>query len=408
MPKRRRAGLWIAGVLAVTATGAGLFWATSTRSKSPTTVATTGETASASASTSAAGELTESSGLAEISAGLQNGDSKALLALQAKLTRADDEPREAIDGDEADVWLQTLVSLRSGFLKYAPPARVLAATLAVEILDNYGVDPAPSNWTEALKPLHDIYAAAFADADGNVRCAALEQSRRFWAWMPGRSMTPAEEDSLAEWKEAIHRPVVRCLASQDNFTRIAAIYSLGYLPIDAAAEPAIAYLEDSAPAVRRQVLISFTSRPALLSVDMLLSRLHDSDEAIRDAASAALKVRGLSQELIGLGGLMTSPRPDQRASVIALIKDRDDIDPVVWLLQLSRDDDESVRLHAIEALAQRDEQTAAIKRRIVEMAQSDASPQVREAAVKLMPSPEETTASLPPLPGSSLLNPKAN
>lgn len=405
MPKGRRAGLWVAGVLAVAATGSGLFWAVSTRSK-PSATATGGPTASTSAS--ATGELTGASALAQINKGLENGDPKALVALQAKLTRKDGEPREAVPGDEADAWLETLGALRSGFLKYAPPARILAATLAVEVLDNYGVDPAPSNWTEALKPLHDIYAAAFADADGNVRCAALEHSRRFWAWMPGRTMTPVEEDALADWKEAIHRPVVRCLASQDVFTRIAAIYTLGYLPIDAAAEPAIAYLGDPTPSVRRQVLISFTSRPTLLSIDMLLSRLHDSDEAIRDAASAALKVRGLSQELIGLGGLMTSPRADQRASVIALIKDRDDIDPVVWLLQLSQDEDESVRIHAVEALAGRKEQTAAIKRRIVEMARSDASAQVREAAGKLMPSPEETTASLPPLPGSSLLNPKAN
>lgn len=403
MPERRRAGLWIAGALAVTATGSGLFWAASTRSKPSATVATASGEAPA-----AAGELNESSGLAEINQGLQNGDPKALMALQGRLTRKDDEPREAVPADEAELWLETLGSLRSGFLKYAPPARVLATSLAVEAFDKFGVDPAPANWSEALKPLHDIFTAALADADGNVRCAALEHSHRFWAWMPGRSMTPVEEDALAGWKEAIHRPIVRCLANQDTFTRIAAIYSLGYLPIDAAAEPAMAYLEDSDPAVRRQVLISFTGRPDLLSIDMLLGRLHDSDEAIRDAAAAALKVRGLTQELIGLGGLMTSPRAEQRASVIALIKDRDDIDPVVWLLQLSRDDDESVRIHAVEALAARKEQTAAIKRRIVEMAQSDASAQVREAAVKLMPSPEETTASLPPLPGSSLLNPKAN
>jgi len=403
MPKRRRAGLWVAGALAAAATGSGLFWAVSTRPKPLATVATANGEAAATTS-----ELNESSELSAINQGLQNSDPKALVVLHHRLAGKEGEPRAGIPGDEADAWLETLGSLRSGFLNYEPPARVLATTLAVEILDKFGVDPAPANWSTALKPVHDIYAAAFADADGNVRYAALENSHRFWAWMPGRSMTPVEEDALAEWKEALHRPIVRCLANQDIPTRLAAIYTLGHLPIDAAAEPAIAYLEDATPAVRRQVLISFTGRPNLLTVDMLLSRLHDSDEAIRDAATAALKVRGLSQELIGLGGLMTSPRADQRASVIALIKDRDDIDPVVWLLQLSRDQDESVRIHAIEALAAREHQTATIKRRIVEMAQSDASEQVRQAASKLMPSPEETTAALPPLPGSSLLNPKAN
>lgn len=405
MPERRRAGLWVAGALAAAATGAGLFWAGSSRSKPSATAATTA------GATPAAVESGELNGLSELSAinkGLQDGNTKAVLALRDRLADKEGQPRAGVPADEADAWLQTFGALRSGFLNFEPPARVLATSLTVELLGKFGLDPAPANWAEALKPAHDIFAAAFADADGSVRYAALENSSRFWAWMPGRAMTPAEEDALAEWKEAIHRPIVRCLASQDIPTRLGAVYSLGYLPIDDAAAPAMAYLDDPIPAVRRQVLISFTSRPSLLTVDMLLTRLHDSDDAIRDAATAALKVRGLSQELIGLGGLMTSPRADQRASVIALIKDRDDIDPVVWLLQLSRDQDEAVRIHAIEALAAREHQTATIKRRIVEMAKSDASEQVRQAASKLMPSPEETTAALPPLPGSPLLNPKAN
>jgi HEAT repeat protein len=226
--------------------------------------------------------------------------------------------------------------------------------------------------------------------------------------MPGRSLTPAEEDALAAWKEGLHRPIVRCLASNDRDTKIAAINTLGYLPVDVAAAPAVAYLEDESADVRRQVLISFAGRPNILTVDMLLKRLHDADEGIRDASKSTLKVRGLSDELISLGGLLTSPKADQRASVIALVKDRTDIDPIVWLLQLSRDDDESVRLHAVEALAAHKPQTVTIKRRIIEMARSDASSRVSEAAGKLLTSPEETTAALPPLPGSSLLNPKAN
>ena len=141
---------------------------------------------------------------------------------------------------------------------------------------------------------------------------------------------------------------------------------------------------------------------------MLLKRLHDSDSSIRETAGIVLKARGLNQELISLGGLMVSPKPQQRASVISLIKDRTDIDAVVWLLQLSHDTDETVRIQAAQALAAQKSQTISVKRRLAEMARSDTSEQVRQTASKFVPTVEETTAALPPLPGSSILNPKAN
>jgi len=94
--------------------------------------------------------------------------------------------------------------------------------------------------------------------------------------------------------------------------------------------------------------------------------------------------------------------------VISLIKNRTDIDPVVWLLQLSHDTDETVRIMAVQALAAQTSQTVAVKRRLAEMARFDSSEQVRQTASKFVPSSQETTASLPPLPGSASLNPKAN
>ena len=57
--------------------------------------------------------------------------------------------------------------------------------------------------------------------------------------MPGRSLTPFEEQTLGEWKAAIHMPVVRCLGARDPQTRMAAVACLGSLPIDNAAAPAV-------------------------------------------------------------------------------------------------------------------------------------------------------------------------
>ena len=139
---------------------------------------------------------------------------------------------------------------------------------------------------------------------------------------------------------------------------------------------------------------------------MLLKHLHDEDAVVRDMANLILKTRGLSQELIGLGGLIFSPRADQRVSVITLLKGRTDVDPVTWLVQLSKDPVETVRISALAALAQH--KTPVAQKRLAEMARKDASEAVRQAARKLVPAVDETTASLPPLPGSSSLNPKAN
>jgi hypothetical protein len=48
-----------------------------------------------------------------------------------------------------------------------------------------------------------------------------------------------------------------------------------------------------------------------------------------------------------------------------------------------------------------------VKRRVAEMARSDSSEAVRKTARKFIPRVDET-ASLPPLPSSLSLNPKAN
>jgi HEAT repeat protein len=387
--------------LAFTAAGAGLFLVSSARRPRKAATATAG-------APTASVLIDDASSQAVLDQGLRNSDPRAMAVLQQRLAAAQNGPRKPLTNAEGLERLETLSSLRAGYLAFAPMSRATASIVAASILDQFSVEPAPKQWLEALQPIHDVFSASLEDADGIVRNVALNEVRRFWVWMPGRSLTPIEEQALADWKEKLHRPVVRCLANPDSDTRVAAINTLGYLPVDVAAAPAVAYLADPSINVRRQVLLSFTGRPRLLTDDMLLKAVHDVDDGIREAAKTTLKVRGLSDELISLGSLMTSPKADQRASVIALVKDRTDIDPIVWLLQLSRDADESVRLHAVKALADSQPQTVAVKLRIVEMARTDGSQQVRDAAAKLLPSAEETTASLPPLPGSSMLNPKAN
>ena len=95
------------------------------------------------------------------------------------------------------------------------------------IFDRFAVEPAPARWIEALRPLHDLLTASLADSEPNLRAAALDEVARLWVWLPGRSLTPAEESSLVRWKEKIYRPVIRCLGNRDPRTLVAAVACLG-------------------------------------------------------------------------------------------------------------------------------------------------------------------------------------
>jgi HEAT repeat protein len=348
----------------------------------------------------------ETSSLADLSQALRAATPKALVLIQQRLATPTDTPRVALDEEQAKEWVEALSGLRAGFVTFNGPARAIAEAVAFRILDQFAVEPAPARWDEALRPLHDLLTAGLADSNPDVRAAALVEIAKLWAWLPGRSLTPAEENGLASWKDGLYPPVVRALGHRDTRTLVTAVSCLGSLPIDHAAAPAIAYLENPNSDVRKQTMISFARRNLLLTDDMLLKRLHDEDASNREAATIILKTRGLTQEQISLGSLMYSPKPQKRISVIPFLKDRSDIDPVLWLIQLSRDPEEMVRMSAIEALSALE--SPAVRKRLAEMARSDLSIAVRQAASKAVPSTRGATASLPPLPGSPELNPKAN
>ncbi len=348
----------------------------------------------------------EKTSLPALAAALRDSDARALTALYQRTTPSAEAPTPALTGEDATHYVEVLKGLRTGFLKFGTFGRSSALTVAGRVIQRFGVDPAPNSWTEAIRPAHDLLTSGLADADLNVRVTALMEISKLWSWMPGRTIPAAEENVLADWKQGFVTPVVRRLGDREPKTRAAAVACLGLLPIDSAAAPAIAYLDDPAsPEVRKQVLASFARRPALLTDDAVLQHIYDKDASIPEVADLVLKARGLTQEQISLGSMIFHPKPEIRASVIPLLKERTDIDPVVWLLQLSHDADESVRIGAVDALAAR--LSPEVGRRLAEMAATDKSSAVRRAAGKHLPESEKT-ASLPPLPGSPRLNPKAN
>jgi HEAT repeats len=399
MPEPRRASRKIAGILVslalISALGLGVWFGFPGARQPGAGAAGTGATT-----------VNDQSPLGVLNERLRTGDHQMLAFIHKRAKPVPNAARQAVSEQDATTWIETLTALRAGFPRFSAAGRATAVASACLILDKFSVEPAPAQWAVALEPVHDLLIASLTDSDKMPRYAALIDAGRLWVWMPGRSLTPLEEQTLGEWKAAIHKPVVRCLGARDFETRMAAVACLGSLPIDTAAAPAVRYVDDPVAEVRKQTVSSFSQRPLLLTHEMLFSRLHDSDPIVREMASLALKTRGLSREQISLGGLIFSPKPEQRVSVIPLLKDRTDVDPVIWLIQLSRDPNEIVRITAIEALAKHKSPT--VERRLAEMARTDGSEAVRKAASKLVPSASETTAALPPLPGSSSLNPRAN
>ena len=382
----------IAGTLGITAAGIGL--------------AVTGRFATDRANPAAGSPATATAGatagspLATLAEGIARGDVPALTSLCKLVAPEDGKPtRLAVPEAETGDLLKVLQGLRSGFKSYTPAGRASAIAAASRVLNRFGVEPAPRQWVDALYPAHDLFIAGLTDGNVDVRSSALNEVGAHWSWLPGRAMTPGEETTLGEWKDSFVQPATRCLGDREPKSRAAAVVCLGAASLDSVAAPAAAYVDDPTHGgVRYKAMMTFANRPALLTEDALLKRLHDKEPGIPELAEMILKGRGLSKDQIYLGRQMDDPRPEVRASVIPSIRDRTDIDPTVWLLQLSRDADETVRSKAAEALATRE--SPEVDRRLKEMAQSDSSSAVRAVASQILTRLiRAATADLPALPG---------
>ena len=352
-------------------------------------------------------EFNESTPLTVLATATRESDARALAVLLQKLTPSNEQPLPALTDVEGAEWIEVLNSLRTGYLKFGSHGKAVAVTVASRAFQRFSIDPGPAQWVKALWPTHDVLTAGLSDIDLEVRVTSLVEVGKLWSWIPGRTATQTEEYTVANWKDSFVAPVVRRLSDGEDKARAAAVSCLGYHPIDGAAGPAVAYLEDAKSAdVRKQVLLSYVMRPSLLTEDMILKHVFDQDRGVAETAGLVLKTRGLTQEQISLGSMIFHPRAEMRSSVIPLLKERTDIDPAVWLIQLSQDPEESVRISAIEALSTT--KGPEIEKRIAEMAATDKSANVRRAASKYLLPEVEKTAGLPPLPGSPSLNPKAN
>ena len=402
MPENRGFRIaWIAGSLGIgSALAAGFFyWKTDSSRFTPVT-----EVSEVSEQRQA--KFDTSSPLDQVSAGIEKGEGLALAVLQKRLL-ANEAPHPAVSVEESAQWQTMMEALRKGNLKYSGYGRANIVTLAGRIVELYALDPAPLDWSGGLIPFTELTAQALADSDPGVRIAAIQQVGRLWNWSPGRDMHPGQVEHVAAWKEGLLTLSTRALSDKEPQVRASAVLAMSALSLDDKAAPALALLEDESADVRLAVLSGFAKRRTLLDEEAIIPFLSDPTPGLAATAEHILKERGLSEVQLGLAQLVVHHQEALRLSAIEMVQDRTDIDGTLWLVFLSRDRSESVRAKAMEALARSNRPEA--QRRLSEMAQDDPSEDIRQAASKVATDAGvESTASLPPLPGSHSLIPKAN
>ncbi len=261
--------------------------------------------------------VNEQSPLAVLNEGLRAGDHRILAFIHKRVMPVPNVAPVVFGrtrGDRGFGPLRLCVLVSPGFGTATDPATT--AVINEPFLSSIKIRTSNKNPLGELKP-------------SGTRSRILARSRFYETWPPrcthgrgwpgssldsGRSLArrSQEANSGQNGRRRIHagRPLPWCPRPFDagggNWR------CLSNLPIDNRGMPAVAYVDDPSTEVRKQTgFSSFSQRNTLLTDEMLFKRLHDQEPMIREMAGLILKTRGLSQEQIGMGGLIFSPRADQ-------------------------------------------------------------------------------------------------
>jgi hypothetical protein len=168
-----------------------------------------------------------------------------------------------------------------------------------------------------------------------------------------------------------------CLKDENPENRLKAV-RLALQPGMGMNKEVVPLLHDPASQVRCAVLVTVGGAPDLVATDDLLNWLHDPDAHVRRLCEATLRGRGLQEEHIRLGRLLTDDQPTIRLQVLDHLRAATDLDPGAWLRRLSQDPAPAVRAAAIRAACGYPQ--IDLTERIVQIARSDPNPTVRQIA----------------------------
>jgi HEAT repeat protein len=166
---------------------------------------------------------------------------------------------------------------------------------------------------------------------------------------------------------------------QDNEpeNRVKAVH-LGTLPSMQLLDRTVILLNDPSAQVRYAALVAVGPAPEVLATDDLLPTLHDPEPQIRKLCQTALKGRGLLDEHILLGKLLTDPEAKNRLQVLDILQKTGDLEPGIWLRRLSHDPSPAVRAAAIRTAIEIN--SVDLTDRLGQISQNDPSTTVRQLA----------------------------
>jgi HEAT repeat protein len=183
--------------------------------------------------------------------------------------------------------------------------------------------------------------------------------------------------SPSETLEACRDSVRAALRDEEADNRLHAIH-LASQPGFNMLEPVVGLLSDPHPEVRRAALLAVGPVPEVLATDDLLHWLHDPDANVRRVCEGALRGRGLHDQQIKLGRLMSAADAQTRLQVLGCLSQTAGLEPAVWLRRLSHDPAPAVRAAAVRAALEFPQVDLAD--RLEQIVQNDPSPTVRQLA----------------------------
>ena len=214
-----------------------------------------------------------------------------------------------------------------------------------------------------------LVAAAASAAEPETHDAAL-------------NLCSAAFDHVEDPKEmlpASRELVKRALQDPSSATRLRAVQASVHPGMDVAEEVA-GLLKDPAPEVRRAVLLAVgPEEEKKVPAKSLLPVLHDADPEVRKVCEEVLRNnRRLSPLCFKIGWRLCHPDPMERVNVLDYLQRGTEIEPGVWLRELSHDGSPAVRLAALRVMSQQD--VVDLSDRMDQMADDDPSPTVCQMA----------------------------
>jgi hypothetical protein len=257
--------------------------------------------------------------------------------------------------------------LASAFPQLSPCGQCSALELTTTLVSSSQGNAPPAGVRSSAAHLLDA-AVRVRERDVRVRALALTAALL------------EVPNPTAESLEAGRSMVRACLQDDDTNNRLQAINlvrtwsKVKLLELEQVAP----LLNDPSPDVRRAALGAVGLVREAVRDDELLRSLHDPDPDVRRLCEAALRSRGLQEEHIRRGRLLTDPRAAVRLQVLDGLCQASDLEPGVWLRHLSHDPEPAVRAAAVRMAG---EQTLVdLSDRLQQMATDDPSDTVRQLA----------------------------